>query len=68
MTTDKPKSTASSQPENRADYIHNGAFRCAISQGYSADTAYAFAAWAQDYAPEVQGFSNLFNAYMTQQN
>jgi hypothetical protein len=50
--------------EDRAKINTSRAVAFVLSQGYSQETATSFAAWALDYAPEVQGFGNLFDYYV----
>jgi len=40
----------------------------AQSQGYSLETADAFAEWIVDYCPEVQSYSNLLDYFMSKQD
>lgn len=49
----------------REQWIRGRAIRCAIAQGYCQETAEAFAQWAQSYAPEIQGFHNLLDYFMS---
>jgi hypothetical protein len=52
------------QTEERAQWITDRATRFVKSQGYGSETAEAFASWCHAYAPEVQGFANLFDHWI----
>lgn len=52
----------------REQWIRGKAYALVASQGYSDETAKDFAQFAIEHCPEVQGFQNLFDYYMSKQS